>query len=163
ANAAIKELKSTALEADTKLNSRLEEAERFGLELANHVSAGTALVDRIAKITAAARMAQPMEPVGGTEKAQSALQQLAMRARTRRVVIFAAAALLRSRGFGLVPGGGYVLTGATSVLAAGGGEAPAADADGGAPTLALPVEPTMQDTSPVLEDQAPTLGARPEA
>jgi hypothetical protein len=83
ANAAIKEMKTTALDADTKLNARLEEAERFGVELANHVSAGTALVDRIAKITAAARMAQPLEPVGGTEKVQSALQQLAMRARTR--------------------------------------------------------------------------------
>jgi hypothetical protein len=82
ANAAVKELKVTAREADTTLNGRLEEAERFGIELANQVSAGTSLLDKLTKITAAAR-AVPVEPVGSTEKVQSALQQLAMRPRMR--------------------------------------------------------------------------------
>ena len=40
ANAATQELKHTAQEAETVLESRLGEAERFGVELANHVSAG---------------------------------------------------------------------------------------------------------------------------
>ena len=83
ANAAVKELKIAAVEADTVLNARLEEAERFGIELANHVTSGTQLMDRIARITAAARNGQPLEAVGGAEKVQSALQQLAMRPRIR--------------------------------------------------------------------------------
>jgi hypothetical protein len=82
ANAAVKELRGAAVEADKALNGRLEEAERFGIELANQMSAGTQLLDRIAKITSAARML-PSEPTGGTEKVQSALQQLAMRTRMR--------------------------------------------------------------------------------
>jgi hypothetical protein len=82
ANAAVKELKATARDADTTLNGRLEEAERFGIELANQVSSGTALLDKLAKFAAAARAA-PGESVGGTEKVQSALQQLAMRPRMR--------------------------------------------------------------------------------
>src|SRR6185312_9386714 len=40
ANTAVKELKATADEADLALKVRLEEAERFGIELANHVTAG---------------------------------------------------------------------------------------------------------------------------
>ncbi len=85
ANAAIKELKTAAVDAEAKLTDRLAEAERFGAELASQLSTGTALVDRIAKITAAVRTAPAAapEPTGGTEKVQSALQQLAMRARTR--------------------------------------------------------------------------------
>ena len=55
ANGAIKGLRETAVEADERLNSRLNEAERFAIELANHVSAGQAVMDRIAKITQAAR------------------------------------------------------------------------------------------------------------
>jgi hypothetical protein len=82
ANAAVKELKVTAREADTTLNGRLEEAERFGIELANQVSSGTALLDKLTKLAAAARAA-PTEPLGSTEKVQSALQQLAMRPRMR--------------------------------------------------------------------------------
>jgi len=92
ANQAIKELKSTAVEADLTLNARLEEAERFGIELANHVSAGTALMERIVKITTAARTASPATsapaaaPVQLAEapsKLQSALAQLQARQRER--------------------------------------------------------------------------------
>ncbi len=82
ANSAVKELRAAAVEADQALNGRLEEAERFGTELASQVAAGTALLDRISKITSAARLL-PAEPIGGTEKVQSALQQLAMRPRMR--------------------------------------------------------------------------------
>lgn len=83
ANQAIKELKATAMEADLALNSRLEEAERFGIELANHVSAGTVLMDRIAKITSVARHSQTIEPIEEPNKVQSALQQLNARVRAR--------------------------------------------------------------------------------
>ena len=83
ANQAIKELKQTAVEADLSLNSRLEEAERFGIELANHVHAGTTLMERIAKITSVARHSQAIEPVEQPNKVQSALEQLSARVRTR--------------------------------------------------------------------------------
>ena len=82
AHSAVRELKTTAMDADQALARRLDEAERFGIELASHITAGTALVDRIAKITSAARLV-PAEPMGGTERVQSALQQLAMRPRMR--------------------------------------------------------------------------------
>lgn len=64
ANSAIKELKTTALEAEQVLQGRLDEAERFGIELAQHVSAGQQVMDKIARITSAAR--------GGTLAAVSA-------------------------------------------------------------------------------------------
>ncbi|WP_137152406.1 DUF6468 domain-containing protein [Devosia sp. FKR38] len=83
ANQAIRELKQTAVEADLALNSRLEEAERFGIELANHVTAGTVLMERIAKITSVARHSQAIEPVEQPNKVQSALEQLQTRVRTR--------------------------------------------------------------------------------
>lgn len=83
ANQAIKELKQTAVEADLALNSRLEEAERFGIELANHVTAGSVLMERIAKITSVARHSQAIEPVEQPNKVQSALEQLSARARAR--------------------------------------------------------------------------------
>lgn len=83
ANQAIKELKSTAVEADLSLTARLEEAERFGVELANHVTAGTALMERIAKITSVARHSQAIEPVEPPNKVQNALQQLSERVRSR--------------------------------------------------------------------------------
>ena len=90
ANQAIKELKQTAVEADLALNARLEEAERFGIELANHVNAGTVLMDRIVKITSAARQSQVIEPVETaaptTNKVQSALEQRSARVRTRGAV-----------------------------------------------------------------------------
>lgn len=84
ANSAVQELKTAALEADTQLNSRLEEAEKFGIELANHVAAGRQLMDKIAKITSLARNSQPLEDkLAEPNKVQSALQQLAMRPRIR--------------------------------------------------------------------------------
>jgi hypothetical protein len=84
ANAAVHELKTAALEADTVLNGRLEEAEKFGVELANHVTAGRQLMDKIAKITSLARNSQPLDDrLAEPNKVQSALQQLAMRPRTR--------------------------------------------------------------------------------
>ncbi len=55
ANSAIKELKTTAIEAEQVLEARLAEAERFGVELAQHVSAGQQVMDKIARITSAAR------------------------------------------------------------------------------------------------------------
>jgi len=85
ANQAIKELKQTAVEADLSLNARLEEAERFGVELANHVSAGTGLMERIARITSAARHSQVVEAPPEPNKVQSALDQLTARARARGV------------------------------------------------------------------------------
>jgi hypothetical protein len=83
ANSAIKELKATAIEADTVLNARLEEAERFGIELANHVAAGTSLMERIAKITSVARSSIQLEQPEEPSRVQSALQQLASRPRIR--------------------------------------------------------------------------------
>jgi hypothetical protein len=88
ANTAVKELKNTATEADLALNARLEEAERFGVELANHVSAGQEVMERIARITAVAQLARApeVEPAivqQGPTKLQSALAQLAARERIR--------------------------------------------------------------------------------
>lgn len=83
ANQAIKELKSSAVEADLALTARLEEAERFGVELANHVTAGTVLMERIAKITSVARHSQAIEPVEPPNKVQNALAQLSERVRSR--------------------------------------------------------------------------------
>lgn len=80
------------------------------------------------------------------------------------VVIAAATALLLFKGIGLVTTGGYVLTGASSAVAAGGGgegKAPAASA-GVDPTMALPPDTTMADTSPTLDDRAPVLPLEPE-
>ena len=83
ANAAIQELKTTAQESETVLAARLEEAEKFGIELANHVNAGTVLMERIAKITSVARHSQAIEPVEPPNKVQNALQQLSERVRSR--------------------------------------------------------------------------------
>ncbi|HEV2516221.1 MAG TPA: hypothetical protein VGV07_13285 [Devosia sp.] len=83
------------------------------------------------------------------------------------VVIAAATALLLFKGIGLVTTGGYVLTGTGSAVAAGGGgghAAPsAATAAGADPTMALPPDTTMADTSPTLADEAPVLPLEPEA
>ncbi|MEO8881868.1 MAG: DUF6468 domain-containing protein [Devosia sp.] len=87
ANAAVKELQTTAVEADAAHGARIEEAERFGIELANHVAAGQLVMERIAKITAVAQSARPTpEPVvisTGPTKLQSALQQLSELERLR--------------------------------------------------------------------------------
>ncbi len=72
------------------------------------------------------------------------------------VVIFAALALLLFKGIGLVTNGGYVLTGAATAEAAGGGEDHGGTQQGEA-GMAIPLEPTMSDSSPTLDDGAPTL------
>lgn len=71
------------------------------------------------------------------------------------VVIFAALALLLFKGIGLVTSGGYVLTGPTDVFAAG--AEPAAEAPAAADMGDLPEEVVIADTSPTLDDSAPTM------
>jgi len=66
------------------------------------------------------------------------------------VVILSAAALLLLKGLGLVTSGGYVLTGTTMVAAAGAGSQSDAGSTG-------PLDTTAADTSPTLQDAAPTL------
>lgn len=84
ANAAVQELKTAAVEADTVLNGRLEEAEKFGVELANHVTAGQHLIDKIVRITSLAQADVPTDDrLVAPNKMQSALQQLATRPRIR--------------------------------------------------------------------------------
>lgn len=87
ANTAVKELKATADEADLALNARLEEAEKFGIQLANHVSAGQEVMQRIARVIAVAQGQRPAaapEPVSAApSRLQSALAQLAARERIR--------------------------------------------------------------------------------
>jgi len=94
ANQAIKELKATAVEADMVLSSRLEEAERFGIELANHVNSGTALMQKIVRVTNAVRQSPVLvqappanQAVPGKEnnKVRAALEQLSTRVRNRGV------------------------------------------------------------------------------
>lgn len=72
------------------------------------------------------------------------------------IVIGAALALLLFKGIGLVTNGGYVLTGAAQAIGqeqGGDGEAEA----GNDATMELPVEPTLTDTDPTMDDGAPTL------
>ena len=92
ANAAVTELKSAALEADTKLNDRLEQAKELEAELHAQVSSGSQVIEKIARITAAAKTQpvpeatvskpDPVKPAVAVEpqsRLHSALQQLAMR------------------------------------------------------------------------------------
>ena len=96
ANQAIKELKSTAVEADMPLSSRLEEAERFGIELANHINSGAAMMQRIARLTNVARQHPVLAPapVDSSDaltasrqpnKVRAALEQLTTRVSNRGV------------------------------------------------------------------------------
>ena len=56
ANASIVELRSDCDPRPTwPLTSKLDEADRFAVELANHITAGQSVLDRIAKILAVAR------------------------------------------------------------------------------------------------------------
>jgi len=75
ANNAIAQLKDVASEADNVLNSRLEEAEKFGVELANHVVAGQTVVEKISQITSAAKQSQTIARVEN-RRAGMALEQL---------------------------------------------------------------------------------------
>jgi hypothetical protein len=87
ANRAVGELKASAIEAELALQSRLEEAEHFGIQLANHVAAGQEVMQRIAKVAAAVQAARQQEPEAPPQpvvtRLQSALQRLAERERIR--------------------------------------------------------------------------------
>lgn len=84
ANSAIQELKATATDAEAGLQRRIDEAEQLGVELANHVTSGMQVMDKIAKITSLARKSQPMEErLDEPNKARSALEQLSLRPRIR--------------------------------------------------------------------------------
>lgn len=88
ANSAIKGLKETAVEADAVLAGRLDEAERFSVQLANHINSGQALMARIERLTTAGRTKgeKAAEIVPAIEDAaglRSALDQLASRPRIR--------------------------------------------------------------------------------
>ncbi len=72
ANSAIAGLKESANEADMILSARLKEADKFALELANHVNAGQAVIQKIAQITDAASIKKQEKKVS----ANSALQKL---------------------------------------------------------------------------------------
>lgn len=77
ANVAIKELKDTAQEADATIGGRLNEAERFAVQLANHVNAGRTVLDRITKITQAVRKDDALHEEGaGPKRATEALKAL---------------------------------------------------------------------------------------
>jgi hypothetical protein len=85
ANAAIQELKATAQDAETVLEMRLGAAEKFGIELANHVNAGQQILDKISRITTAARNGVPLtdDRMPEPTRLQSALAQLTQRQRIR--------------------------------------------------------------------------------
>lgn len=82
ANGAILQMREAATEADLTLNTRLEEAERFGMELANHVTAGASVLEKIQKITSAARQSETIARVD-TNRASMALSQLDIHERRR--------------------------------------------------------------------------------
>ncbi len=86
ANRAIHELKANAEEAEAAIGARLDEAERFGIELANHIHAGQAVLDRIMRITQAAKPAATASaaPQPAVERrAQSVLEQLRAHQKSR--------------------------------------------------------------------------------
>ena len=118
-----------ATEADLTLSVKLEEADRFAIELANHVTAGQAVMDRIAKILAVARQREMAEDTPApVNRAQEALRRLKSRRdgkgqgrvksiRLLPLVVFAALALLVLKGIGLVTEGSYALTGVDFAMA----------------------------------------------
>lgn len=82
ANSSIHELRQTANDAEMTLSARLEQADRFAVELANHITSGQAVMDRIAKIIAVSRKnSDRIEPVPilPTSRAQEALDRLRSR------------------------------------------------------------------------------------
>lgn len=80
ANGAITGLRQTAIETDEMLNQKLNDAERFAIQLANHVNAGQAVMDRISKITEAAR---GQGQIHEGNRAKSALETLTEHQRRR--------------------------------------------------------------------------------
>lgn len=84
ANSAIRELRQTTNDAEMTLSARLNEADRFAVELANHVTSGQAVMERIAKIIAVSRRsADMMEPLPGLPA--SRVQEALKRLRTRQL------------------------------------------------------------------------------
>jgi hypothetical protein len=94
ANAAVNELKTAALESDARLSERITEATALNTRLAGDVATGMQLIEKIARITAAAKSQPlpevaveasepprhaPAQQVEAQGKLASALQQLAMR------------------------------------------------------------------------------------
>jgi hypothetical protein len=95
ANTAVQELKSAAAEVDGRIDRRLDEAAELEAELAAQLSNGTQLLEKIVRITAAAKApqvqaiaaepiedvvpAKPATPLEPQSRLHSALQQLAMR------------------------------------------------------------------------------------
>lgn len=69
------------------------------------------------------------------------------------IVIAAGLALLVFKGAGIMSGTGYVLTGASSSVAASGAPGTTDDPEGSS----LPTEPMLVDAAPTLDDSAPTL------
>ena len=102
ANAAVGELKRAALDSDQQLKDRIGQAEKLELSLTAHMTNGGQLMEKIARITAAAKpqstiearaevirnetpaaspapAARVSEAIEPQNRLQSALQQLAMR------------------------------------------------------------------------------------
>jgi hypothetical protein len=97
AKSAVMELKTAALDADTQLSEKLLETERFERQLGEHVANGRQLIEKISRITAAAKAhalaetqaaaeqakpaanAKPSVAVEPQSRLHSALQQLSMR------------------------------------------------------------------------------------
>ena len=76
ANDAIVTLRKSAGEADNMLSSRLKEADRFAVELANHISSGQSVLERITKIADAANKDRKNEVLEKKSKANIALDRL---------------------------------------------------------------------------------------
>ena len=94
AHNAVQELKSAGGEVENRLDSRLEEAIELEMKLTGQLATGTQLVEKIARITSAAKsplavdaiepvevpVAKPALALEPQSRLHSALQQLAMRA-----------------------------------------------------------------------------------
>jgi len=76
AKQAISGLREAAEECDLTLSARLDAAERFTVDLAHHVNAGHAVMERISKITRAAGVTNETPPEGGDGRARDALERL---------------------------------------------------------------------------------------
>ncbi len=76
ANTAIVNLKESAKEADDRLKNRLKEADKFAVELANHVNAGQNVIEKISKITQAANSAKKENKYEEKPSAGAALERL---------------------------------------------------------------------------------------
>jgi hypothetical protein len=74
ANSAVKGLRQSASEADNMLEARLSEANKFTVELANHINAGHGVLEKISRITSEASKNNPLplqkEAAGGNEALQ---------------------------------------------------------------------------------------------